>query len=135
VPLRLTLLGLPPPSWLIFRVPVFAPFDVGLNLTVKVHDDLAGTWVPQLLLCRKLLEMLTPVIFNALLRVFVSVTLCDGLVLPTERLAKVNVNGVSLTYVPMPLKLTLLAVLLALVVRESEPVRVFAPAGLNETCA
>lgn len=74
------------------------------------------------------------VILRAELRVFVNVTFCDGLVLPTLRLANANDKGVSFTYVPMPLKVTLVGVLLKLVRMESEPLRVFAPDGLNDSC-
>jgi hypothetical protein len=115
---RPTVCGLTGSESLIVNVPVRVPTAVGLNFTPIVQDAPRARLDPQVLVCEKsplfvpamlMLEML-----NAVVPRFVKVTLLAALVVPTVRLAKVIVAGDTVTPVPVPLKLTVWGLPMAL---------------------
>jgi hypothetical protein len=115
---RPTVCGLTGSESLIVNVPVRVPTAVGVNLTPIVQDAPPARLDPQVLVCEKsplfvpamrMLEML-----NAAVPRFFKVTLLAALVVPTVRLAKVIVAGDTVTPVPVPLKLTVWGLPMAL---------------------
>jgi hypothetical protein len=102
VPVSGTVCVLPPPSSLMDTEAVLVPTAVGVNVTLIVQLPPAATVVPQVFVCAKSPAsppvMLTPlIVIVADGRVFVSVTVCPALVVPTAWSAKVRLAGVSCT--------------------------------------
>jgi hypothetical protein len=85
VPFRLTVCGLPPPSSLILIFAILVPVAVGVNVTEIVQLALAAMLVPQVLVSEKsaLFAPLMAIPINWVLPVFVSVTFCGALAVPT----------------------------------------------------
>jgi hypothetical protein len=80
---------------------------------------------------------LRPVIFRAVVPVFVSVTVCTGLVIATDALLKVRLLGEKLTVggvlVPVPERLTVWGLLASLSVMVIEPARAPLADGVKVT--
>jgi hypothetical protein len=77
--------------------------------------------------------MLMPVRLRALLPLLVKVTVLAAPLVPIARVGKLRLLADKETAVPVPLKLTLCGLLLALSVRVSEPVRLAAAVGVKVT--
>ena len=88
------------------KVPLRVPATVGLNVTWITQLADAANEAEQLLLCAKCPVTWMPVILNAALPVFVRVTTCAVLVVPTC----------------WPVKVTLAGEIVAIGAREAEPV-------------
>lgn len=134
VPLRLVVCGLLPALSVTVSVPVRVPTTVGVNVTLIVHFALLATAVPQVLVCAKSPVTLTLSIVNAAVILFVNVTVVGLLVVPTVRLLNVTVAGDSVTAcTPVPLRLTVCGLLLALSVMVTAPVAAPVVVGENVT--
>ena len=87
MPVRATFCGLPPPSSLRLTAAFRVPVAVGLKVTEIVQLAPAAILVPQVLVSEKSWKsvpvIVIPVNFNCVLPVFVTVTFCAGLVVPT----------------------------------------------------
>lgn len=138
VPFSVTLWGEFDALSVIEIAPVRLPAESGENVTVIVQ--LAGegpSVVGQLLVCAKF-PVAAPIVSGVdPVPVFLTVTVLDGLVVPTAWEANVNVAGVTvITTVaafPVPVRLTVWGELDALSVIEIEPVRVPVAVGVNVT--
>lgn len=114
------------------------PFAVGWNLTLIAHVR-PGFTVAHVLVSEKLPLVAMPDTFRAAVPVFETVTVFALLVFPTLRVAKLRLVGVRLTAgavvedVPVPLKLTVCGLPLALSVIVMAPVRVPVAVGVNVT--
>src|SRR5579862_5126214 len=64
-------------------VPCLAPFCVGENVTLIVHFAPAATFAPQLEVTANSALAFIDAIFSAVVPVFVRVTVCGALVVPT----------------------------------------------------
>jgi hypothetical protein len=137
VPLKLTVCGLVGSESLRRRLAVRAPAPFGLKLTLRVQLAPPARLVPQVLVWAKSLLLaptrLMPVMLRAVLPLLVKVTTLAGLVVPMTRVGKLRLLADKETAVPVPLKLTLCGLLVALSVRVREPVRVPAAVGLKVT--
>ncbi len=116
-------------------VPVLVPVAVGLKVTLRVQLALAATLEPQVLVWEKLPLTLMLVIVRLAFPVFLSVTLCALLLVPTFCAGKVKEVGERLTTgaVPVPVRLMVWVVGLALSVMVTAPVRVPTAVGLKVT--
>jgi hypothetical protein len=117
------------------KVPVLVPIAVGLKVTLRVQLALAATNEPQVLVSEKLPLTLMLVIVRLAFPVFLSVTLCALLLVPSFCAGKVKEVGERVTTgaVPVPVRLTVWAVGLALSVMVTTPVLVPAAVGLKVT--
>lgn len=107
VPDKLTVCGLPPPLSATLTEAVSVPSARGVKVTVIVQVPPIGTLEPQVLLSLKSLAfapvMLMPVMESAfLVLLFVRVVVCAALLLPTETVPKLRLEGESETTVPTP---------------------------------
>jgi hypothetical protein len=83
VPFRLTVCLLPVELLslsVVVKVPVRGPPASGVKVILIVHEPLAATLVPQLLVCAKFPLVATLATVSAALPVFESVTACEPLV-------------------------------------------------------
>ena len=120
--------------------PVMVPLALGSKSTRMLHFAPAASEVPQLLLWEKLALIAIPLMLSAVVPVFVSVTVWLALLVPTVWLANVRLLGDMLADVvdvdaaaPVPLKLTVCALVLALVVIDNVPALAPAAFGVNVT--
>jgi hypothetical protein len=74
-------------------VPVSGPPVAGAKVTLTVHEPLAATLLPQLLVWLKFALVAMLVIAMAAAPPFVSVTGCDALVVPAIKLPNVKFRG------------------------------------------
>jgi hypothetical protein len=72
------------------RLPDREPVDCGVNVTLIVHDELAATEVPQLLVCPKFPDVAMLAILNGPVPPLVSDTVIAVLVVPTVWLGNVS---------------------------------------------
>ncbi len=134
VPVRLVVCGLLPALSVTVSVPVRVPTTVGVKVTLTVHFALLATDVPQVFVCAKSPVTLTLSIVNAAVILFVNVTVVGLLVVPTVRLLNVTFAGDSVTAcTPVPLRLTVCGLLLALSVMVTAPVAAPVVVGENVT--
>jgi hypothetical protein len=130
-PLRLIICGLPGALSLIVTDPVLGPVAVGAKATEIVQLAPAARLLPQLVFRRKVLGAIEIGALNVSVAVplFVSVTVCGALVLPTGWLVNVRLVGERVAAGagdPPPLRTTVCvdpAVPLSLSVTTSEPLR------------
>ena len=135
VPLKLTLCGLPTALSVKVRLPVAAPAAVGEKVTATVQDPLAATGVEVEQVVPVVARPKGPVMTIALmvrlvLPLFVSVTVCALLVVPTNWPAKAD--GVDrltpvVDAVPVPLRLTVCVVGIPVLLSVIVTVPVWAP--------
>ena len=79
------------------NLPCLTPTAIGLHVTLIVQLDFAASEVPQLLVWAKLPVVLTVMPVRELVCRLVSVTACDGLVVPTCWLPNVRLGGLMMT--------------------------------------
>src|SRR5438132_1371591 len=107
-PVRLTVCGLPEVLSVARRLPVRVPDAVGENVTLMAQFPPTATELPQLSVSAKSPLVEIVVIAKAAEPVFVSVTVCAALVVPTVWLAKVSEAGERLAVVvdavPVPVR-------------------------------
>lgn len=85
VPPSETVCGLVPRSSSVMeRVPERFPDNVGVNVTLMLQLAFAATAVPHVLVCAKSPLAEIELMFRVAVPVFVSVTVCDALVVPTN---------------------------------------------------
>jgi negative regulator of sigma E activity len=115
--------------------PLREPLVLGVNVTLRVQLALAATLVPQVLVWEKSPLTVMLLIVRVALPVFVRVTLCALLLLPTACAGKVKEVGERLTTgaLPVPVRLTVCVAGLALSVMVMEPLRDPAALGVNVT--
>jgi hypothetical protein len=118
-------------------VPVSGPVAMGEKLTLIVQEPPAATLPPQLLVWPKLALAAMPVMASAALPVLLRVTGCDPLVVPKFWLPNVRLPGetpaTEAVATPVPVKLTVCELPLALSVIVKVPVRVPAAVGVKVT--
>src|SRR5438874_3554031 len=106
VPLRETLLGLPPPLSLMFRVAVRVPNAVGLNVTLMLQLVPATNEVPQVWVCAKFPAFVPvipmPMMGKVVVPTFVKVTICYGIVVCITTELRLKLRGEILANVPTP---------------------------------
>lgn len=121
------------------RLPDTVPAVVGVNVTATVQDPDAATGlevehvVPDTAIAK---GPVTPMAVKVrlALAVLVSVTVCEGLVVPTGSDGKVGgADKLTVGAVPVPLKLTVWGLPLALSLKFSEALRVPVADGANVT--
>ncbi len=92
IPLRATLWGLPTPVYLTLSKAVLDPAALGLNLTLIVQLAAAARVVPHVVVFKKSAALIPVMVGarrgSAAEPIFVSVTVCARLVVPTFWLAK-----------------------------------------------
>jgi hypothetical protein len=117
------------------RVPDRAPTTLGVNVTPTLHVSPAPTLEPQVLLATaKSPVMTTGEIARDVLRWFVSVTVWAELVVPTVRLENVRLEEETVTgKEPVPVRLTVCGLFVALSLNVSVPAREPVVAGENVT--
>jgi hypothetical protein len=127
--------GLPAALSVIVTAPVRVPVAVGVNLTLILQLDPTVTDEPHVLVREKSPLAAMLLIFSAAVPVFFNVTLFEGLVVPTVCEPKLKVVDDRLTTgsVPMPVRLTVCGLPLALSVMVIAPVRVPVAVGVNVT--
>jgi len=138
VPDSATVCGLPPPLSASDKDAVRVPVADGVNVTLKVHVPLGATLPAQLFVWAKSVELVpvkltfeittVPVVLT-----LVRVNVCGLLVVPTVCAANVRLVGESDTAVPIPLKVTVCGLLVALSVMVTAAVRVLMVVGLKVT--
>jgi hypothetical protein len=115
------------------------PVPAGVKVTLIVQFALAATLLPQVLVCAKspafVPDTATLVTLNAALPVFDRVTGCAALVVPWLCALKVRLDGDTLATgtAPVPDRLIVCGLLLALSVMVIEPVRAPAAVGVKVT--
>jgi hypothetical protein len=107
VPLSATVCGLPPPVSFTFKVAVREPVAAGLKVSVTVQLADGPSVDPQVLdvMLKSFAftpDLVTLVTLTELALVFVIVTVCDGLVVPTLMLPKFRLAGTTVITVPVP---------------------------------
>jgi hypothetical protein len=121
------------------RLPEVVPAAVGVNVTATVQDPDAATGlevehvVPEAAIAK---GPVTPMAVKVRLPlpVLLSVTVCEGLLVPTASDGKVGgADKLTVGAVPVPLKLTACGLLLALSVNERLPDAAPAAVGVNVT--
>jgi hypothetical protein len=138
-PVKLTVCGLPEALSATESLAWRVPFAVGLNVTLMVQWALAERLAGQLLLSLKsplfVPVMLIPVMVSGALPELVSVTVCEELVEPTFSFPKLMLVGLSVTAgtVPVPFKLTVCGLPVALSEILTEAVRLPPAVGLKVT--
>src|SRR5438876_11168640 len=93
VPLRFTVCGLPLALSIIVRVPVALPLTMGWNVTLIVQFAAAANTAGQLFVCANGWPALMLEMFRLAVPVFVNVTGCGALVVPTSRGEKLRLAG------------------------------------------
>lgn len=137
VPVRLTVCGLPLALSVMVIEPVRVPVAVGVNVTLIVQGVLAARELGHELEAKSpLITMLE--MESVAVPVFVSVTVCDALVVFSNWLPKIRPVGDRVTAglfgaVPTPVKLTVCGLPPALSVILIEPLRVPVAVGVNVT--
>ena len=108
--------GLPAALSVIVTAPVRVPVAVGVNLTLILQLDPTVTDEPHVLVREKSPLAAMLLIFSAAVPVFLNVTLCEGLVVPTVCEPKLKLVDDRLTTgsVPMPVRLTVCGLPVAL---------------------
>jgi hypothetical protein len=110
------------------------PVDCGVKVTLIVHLLEAGTEVPQVLVWAKFPVMVMLVMVRAVALLLAKVAVNGALVVPTVVVGNVNEVGETVTPVtPLPLKLTVCGLLLALSVTVTVPVACPVLVGLKVT--
>jgi hypothetical protein len=139
VPVKLTVCGLPAALSKMLTVAVRVPAAVGVNVMLIVQLPPAATELPQVVVSGKS-PGLSPVTIKLVmpkrvLPLFVKLTVCAGLLVPTSWLPKVRVEGERPIpgAVPVPVRLSVWGLLAALSVNVTEAVRAPAALGANET--
>src|SRR5256884_521796 len=136
-PVRLTVCGVPEVSSVARRLPVRVPDAVGENVPLMAQFPPTATELPQLSVSAKSPLVEIVVIAKAAEPVFVSVTVCAALVVPTVWLAKVSEAGERLAVVvdavPVPVRPAVCGLSEALSVTLKLPVRVPDAVGENVT--
>lgn len=127
--------GLPAALSVIVTAPLRVPVAVGVNLTLILQLDPTVTDEPHVVVREKLPLAAMLLIFSAAVPVFLNVTLCEGLVVPTVCEPKLKLVDDRLTTgaVPMPVRLTVCGLPPALWVMVIAPVRVPVAVGVNVT--
>jgi hypothetical protein len=139
VPARLTVCGLPEALSVIVSIPAYPAAPLGLNVTLIVQLPPALSTLPQLLLSAKLvILLLTELIVSVAPPVFVNVTVCAALVVPTVWLLNVSDAGVTIAVgvaglAPVPVRLTICGLPEALSATLTLPVLVPAAVGVKVT--
>ena len=141
VPERLTVCGLPLALSVMLTEAVRLPLAEGLNVTLIVQLALAATELPHVLVWTKSLALVPVsarlVMLKAALPVLLRVRVWAALVVPTDWLAKVRLVGERLATpavpAPVPERLTVCGLPLALSVMLTEAVRLPLAEGLNVT--
>ncbi len=137
VPLRLTVCGLPAALSATLRTPVRVPEEVGVNVTLRVQLAPPATEPPQLLVCAKSPLALMLVMFRLELPGLLSITVCDGLVVPTGSLGKLRLDGDKLApgplKTPVPVRVKVCGLLAAPSVKMRVPFLVPAAVGVKVT--
>jgi hypothetical protein len=117
--------------------PLIVPDEAGWNSTTMLHCAPAAKDEPQLLLWVKLLLAVIPLIVIAVEPVFVKLTVWEALAVFTGWLAKLKLVGDNLSdsepAMPVPVRLTLWALLLTLSVIDKMPVHVPLAVGVKVT--
>jgi hypothetical protein len=121
------------------RLPDAVPAAVGVNVTATVQVAAAATGfeveqvVPEVAMAKGLVTEIAVKVRLAL-PVLVSVMVCDGLAVPTGSGGKVgDTDKLTVGPVPVPLKLTVCGLPLALSVRAISPVLVWIAVGVKVT--
>jgi hypothetical protein len=137
VPVRLTVCGLAAVLSVTLKLPVRVPDAVGENVTLMTQFPPTAREPPQLLVSAKSPLVEIVVIAKAAEPVFVSVTVCAALVVPTFWLAKVSETGERLAVVvdgvAVPVRPTVCGLPGALSLTLKLPVRVPDAVGVNVT--
>jgi hypothetical protein len=117
------------------RVPVLLPTAEGLKVTLTVQLEEAERLVPQVFVSEKSPLMLTPLMLSVVVPVFLSVTLCALLLVPTGSDEKVSevAERPATGPLPVPVRLMVWVAGLALSVIVIEPVRVPVAVGRKVT--
>jgi len=140
VPVSVTVWGLPAALSVMVNVPGRVPVAVGVNVTLIVQfafaASVAGS-VPQVFVCAKSPEVAIVLIVKLPVPVFVSVTVCAGLVVLSSWLLKVRVVGASITagvgFAPVPVSAMFCGLVLSLSVSRNVAVSAPTTVGLNVT--
>jgi hypothetical protein len=109
VPVRPTACGLPDASLVLATVPLLVPTAVGVKVTLIVQLAPARTFVPQVFAWAKSPLATMLVMARDRLPLFVRVTGCAGLVVPTRWVAKLKLEGERATTgakMPVPVRVT-----------------------------
>jgi hypothetical protein len=108
VPLSATVWGLFPAKSVMVSVPVWDPRTEGWKLTLIVQLPMAAMVGTQLLSCFQPLEIATLPTLNSTEPIFMSVTGCGGLCVPTSWALKLKLVGETLAAetIPMPVSAT-----------------------------
>ena len=106
-PLIATVCGLPPPVSFTFRVALREPAVAGLKVNVTLQLADGPSVEPHLfeVMLKSVAfvpDFVMPLMVTELLPVFVTVTVCAGLVVPTLMLPKLRLAGVTVITVPVP---------------------------------
>src|SRR5437016_3712448 len=136
-PVRLTVCGLPEVLSVARRLPVRVPDAVGENVTLMAQFPPTATELPQLSVSAKSPLVGIVVIANEAEPVFVIVTVCAALVVPSVLIAKASAAGYSLSLLDAlpisPVRLTVCGLPEVLSVARRLPVRVPDAVGENVT--
>ena len=139
VPVRFTVCGLPAALSKMLTVAVRVPAAVGVNVMLIVQLPPAATELPQVVVSGKspgsspvTTKLVMP---KMVLPLFVKLTVCAGLLVPTSWLLNVRFEGETPTpgAVPVPVRLSVWGLLAALSVNATEAPRVPVAVGANET--
>src|SRR5262249_52905143 len=120
--------------WML-RVPVRAKRAAGVNVTLMTQAPPGASAFPQVLVWAKSPVTVTPEMAKGILPVFVTVTACTALVVPTSWLLKLSAAGVTAAVAtpPVPVRLAVSVVLPVGTLRE--PLRRPPEEGVNVTCS
>ena len=102
MPVSATVCGLAGALSVTTTVPVRVLIVVGVNVTLMVQLALTATLVPQLFVCEKSPVVAMLVIVRTAAPVFVRVTFCGVLAVPTNWVGKVRLVGDRVTAGPLP---------------------------------
>ena len=137
VPVKPTACGLPVALLVTMMPPERRPTAVGVKVTLSVQEPAAATEAPQLWLSAKSPLAVMLAMVSAALPVVLSVTVCAALVLPTLRVVKVSVVGLSDTAgavaTPVPETPTLCGLPAASLVMTTLPLRAPDVVGVKVT--
>jgi hypothetical protein len=133
-PARFTVCGLLLAPSVTLSVPLRAPVAVGANLTLKVQLLDAARVEPHVLVCVKSPATATALIDTPIVELFVSVTVCAALTLPTTVSLKFNLPGEAARLTtPFPLSDAVCGLFAALSVMVRIPDREPIAVGVNRT--
>lgn len=120
---------------LIVRLPETSPREVGAKVTLIAQLAPAASEAPQVLLCANGEVVTIAVIESVASPVFDSVSVCDGLVVPTNCELKVRFAGLTEATgaMPVPVKVTVAGLLGAFVDTASAPEILPRPLGVKVT--